>query len=168
MSRPTHNDKDVYTQKPGFFSWIREKAYDFVYNEGDFALQFTADLIRGVDLVRENKHLKRQVKYHEHKKIRTQSNQSYKPERPLTTNEQLVFVEIVKRKAGEPQMIYWKRKRILLASNNKLDLITQHKDMKKNTKNPKIKVDALSDMSIAKKYQKERVKTKTSGKTRKR
>lgn len=155
MSRPTHNDKDVFAQKPGLFSWLRDKAYDFVYNEGDFVLQFGADLIRGVDPVRENKHIQRQMNYREQK---TNS------EKRLSNKEYAVFLDLLKRNPGEDQVAYWKRKKACLLSNDKQALVKQHSNKMNDKQRQSIKVEAVGVKMPTRNKQ----KSPTRAKTRKR
>lgn len=152
MSRPTHNDKDVFAQKPGFFSWLRDKAYDFVYNEGDFVLQFTADLIRGEDPVRENRHIQRQMNYREQK---TNS------EKRLSNKEYAVFLDLLKRNLGEDQVAYWKRKKACLLSNNKQGLVKRHSKNMNDKQKQAIKVEASNVKMPTRNKQKSPTRTKT-------
>lgn len=152
MTEPTgKKPRSVRGQKEiGFWPWLRDKMYDVIYSEGDFALQFMADCIRGPEPVREQRHLARQVAYQAGK-------QTF--EKPLTKSEQASFTEILKRKPSEPQMIYWKRKKALLAAPNKQQLVVQFTELQKTLAQRKQQVQT-PEISIAQTYQTERVKKK--------
>lgn len=127
MSR--QKPQGVFTEPLGLLTWMRDKLYDVVYSEGDFALQFMADLMRGPDYGRETKHLNRQAKYQNSKASLSQSSPS---EKPMTKDDQRAFVELLRRKPSEPQMVYWKRKKAILNSPNKHDLLAQYKQLQAN------------------------------------
>jgi len=106
----------------GPFEWVRDRLYDFVNIEGDFALQFMADFIRGPEPAREEQHLKRQMQFQAGK----QKNNTKTHQKPLSKAEQKIFVDLLRRKPSEKQVPYWKRKKALLNNPNKRELVTQH------------------------------------------
>lgn len=121
---PKQKPSGVFSeQRVGFIPWIFNQVSTFIAQEGDFALQFMADFIRGPDYGRETTHLNRQVDYQTRKAVPTQTAGA---EKPMTKGEKQVFVNMLRRKPSEPQMIYWKRKKAILNSTNKHDLIAQH------------------------------------------
>lgn len=135
MTRP--DTKDIFAPKPGFFSWLRDQAYDFVYYEIGAGLDFVGDLFRGPSGYSESLHRQ------------TNKAQARTPEaQPLTKAEQAVFTEMLKRTPAEPQMAYWKRKKALLGNPDKQGLVAQQLDLdaamaqRQNQKHPNIKVEA--------------------------
>jgi len=115
-------------QQTGWFAWARDQLYDFVYQEGDFALQMVGDLFRGYEPSREKKHLTRQIKHREkrvassipkpEKNNQVGARKSQIHEKPLLYNEKQAFVDLLKREADEGQIEYWKRKKWLLSLPN--------------------------------------------------
>lgn len=134
----------------GLWPWLRDKMYDVVYSEGDFVLQFVADFFRGPEPAREERHLRRQMSYQAGKQT---------SEKPLTKSEQASFADLLRRKASEPQMIYWKRKKALLAAPNKQQIVAQFTDLQKTMAKQKKQVQT-PEISIAQTYQNTRVKKK--------
>jgi hypothetical protein len=131
MSRP--DPKDIFAKKPGIFSWMRDRAYDFVYYEIGTGLDFVGDLFRGPSGYSQSLHRQ------------TQKAQKRTPQaKPLTKAEQAVFLSILKRKPSEPQMAYWKRKKALLRHPDKKALVTGQKAQNAATRDraPKIVVEA--------------------------
>ena len=90
------------------FSKIRDKAYNFVDKEVGTALHFFSDFIRG--------HTK-----NEYNKI----NVNQKKEKRLTAEETKIFKTLLKRKKGEKQLDYWRRKRLINNLDNKKILVQE-------------------------------------------
>ena len=109
----------------GFFPWLRDRLYDVVYSEGDFALQFIADFFRGCEPIREAKHIKRQMKFQAGKNVATGQG------KPLSKSQQKVFADILKRQPSEGQIPYWKRKKAMLNNPHKQELVFQHIQLQK-------------------------------------
>ena len=118
----------------GPFEWVRDRLYDFVNIEGDFALQFMADFIRGPEPAREEKHLKRQTQF----QARKQKNNTKSQQKPLSNAEQKIFVDLLRRQPSEKQVPYWKRKKSLLNNPNKRELVTQHAASLKQAEQQKV------------------------------
>lgn len=106
------------------FSKLRDSLYDIVYSEGDFALQFIADLIHGPDAHRDAGHVKRQLQ-HQEKNFTV----------ILTEKERAIFMIILSRKTGEEQVAYWKRKKLLLQHPNKKELVQNYITAQQDKKN---------------------------------
>jgi len=144
------------SEQTGWFAWVRDQLYDFVYQEGDFALQMVGDLFRGYEPKRENKHLERQIRHREKrasqpipkskKTNETQNKQSQIREKPLSYNEKLAFVDLLKRETGEGQIEYWKRKKWLLSLPNETirEMLTIRSDIDKQIATDTIEVEANS------------------------
>ena len=98
---------------------IRDRAYDVVASEGDFALQFIGDLIRGPDADRGAAFLKRD-----------QDRRKISKEAPLNYEERIQFQELMQRQDGETVIEHWKRQKALLAAEGKKDLVRQYKALK--------------------------------------
>jgi len=110
----TEERRDIFGEKPGLLTWLRDLAYDFVYYEIGTAVDFVGDLIRGPSGY--SKSLHRQTE---------RAEARAKTETPLTKAEKQVFVDMIRREPGEPQIAYWKRKKALLANPDKKDLVQQ-------------------------------------------
>jgi len=110
----TEERRDVFGEQPGLLTWLRDLAYDFLYYEIGTAVDFVGDLIRGPSGY--SKSLHRQTERAEAKA---------KPETPLTKAEKQVFVDMIRREPGEPQIAYWKRKKALLNNPDKKNLVQQ-------------------------------------------
>ena len=136
MSRP--DAKDIFAQKPSIFSWMRDRAYDFVYYEIGAGLDFVGDLFRGPSGYSGSLH--RQA---ERAQKRTPTA------KPLSKSEQVVFAAILTRQPSEPQMAYWKRKKALLKHPDKKALVTAQTAQNAATSNhaPKIVVKANTSSS---------------------
>lgn len=136
-ARGVPDEKDIV----GPFEWLRDRLYDFVNTEGDFALQFMADFIRGPDPVREEKHLKRQMRFQAGKgrysATRDVKRRAKSQEKPLNEAEQKIFVDLLRRKPGEKQLPYWKRKKSLLNNPNKRELVKSHQEQQKAARQSK-------------------------------
>ena len=104
-----------------FSAWVRDQLYDFIFTEGDFALQMVGDLFRGYELKREIKHLERQVRHQQTRVSSPSMKQSGNhqktthAQKPLSRKDQQTFLNILKRENGEGQIEYWKRKKWMLA-----------------------------------------------------
>lgn len=131
MSRP--DPKDIFAQKPGLFSWMRDRAYDFVYYEIGTGLDFVGDLFRGPSGYSGSLH--RQA---ERAQVRIPTA------KPLTRAEQAQFAAMLKRQPPEGQVDYWKRKKALLRHPDKKALVTGQKAQNAATRDraPKIVVEA--------------------------
>lgn len=116
MSKP--NRKDLFAPKPGFFSWLRDKAYNFVYYDIGTGLDVLGDLFRGPSSYTQSLH--RQA---EKSQARTPNA------KPMTKADQAVFAEMLRRTQSEPQMVYWKRKKALLKNPDKLGLVKQQREL---------------------------------------
>ena len=114
MSRP--DPKDIFAQKPGLFSWMRDQAYDFVYYEIGTGLDFVGDLFRGPSGYSQSLH--RQAE-----KAQARSPTA----KPLTKTEQALFAAMLKRQPSEGQVDYWKRKKALLRYPDKKALVAAQK-----------------------------------------
>lgn len=112
MSRP--DSDDLFALKPGFLSWVRDQAYDFVYYEIGTGLDFIGDLFRGPSGYSQSLH--RQAE-----KAKTPKG------KPLSKAEQGLFATMLKREPGEGQVAYWKRKKALLRHPDKHALVTAHR-----------------------------------------
>jgi len=88
------------------FRKMREKAYHFVDREGGFALHFMGDFIRGPSSDKD-------------KKVHT----DFRPEIPLTVEEERIFKTLLQRRKGEKQLDYWRRKRVMNNFNDKKSLV---------------------------------------------
>lgn len=134
MSRPSA--KDPFAEKPGFFSWLRDTAYNFVYYDIGTGLDVLGDLFRGPSSYTESLHRQ------------TEKAQARTPDaKPLTKADKATFAEMLRRTPSEPQMVYWKRKKALLQNPDKAGLVKQQRALeaamaKGKTQQPKIKVDA--------------------------
>lgn len=131
MSRP--DPKDIFAQKPGIFSWMRDRAYDFVYHEIGTGLDFVGDLFRGPSGYSQSLH--RQA---ERAQARTPTA------KPLTKAEQTQFAAMLKRQPPEGQVDYWKRKKALLRHPDKKALVAAQKaqNTARSDRAPKIVVEA--------------------------
>ena len=118
-------------------AWLRDQAYDFLYYDVGTALDFVGDMFRGPSGY--SKSLHRQA---------AKAGAKGKPEKPLTRSERAVFAQMLRRKAGEPQIAYWKRKKALLTHPDKHDLVRQQRsleaEMARRQTGSKITVDAQS------------------------
>lgn len=83
MSRP--DSKDIFAKKPGIFSWLRDRAYDFVYYEIGTGLDFVGDMFRGPSGY--SKSLHRQTE-----KAQTRTPRA----KPLAKAEQAAFAMMLK------------------------------------------------------------------------
>ena len=118
------------------FTWLRDRAYDFVYYDIGTALDFVGDMFRGPSGY--SKSLHRQS---EKAQARTPKS------KPLTKSEQVVFLGMLKRGTSEPQMAYWKRKKALLNNPDKKDLVDQQRALdaaltREQAKHPNINIEA--------------------------
>lgn len=98
---------------------MRDCAYGVIESEGDFALQFIADLIRGPDTDRSTAFVKR-----------AQERRKSNKEAPLKFEERVAFLELMQRQKGETIIEHWKRQKVLLASDNKKSLVREYKALK--------------------------------------
>ena len=134
----------------GIFAWMRDRLYDFVYSEGDFALQMVGDLFRGYEPARENKHLERQIKHREKRvspaKPKQPPSKSQIHENPFTHKEKQAFVELLKRETGEGQIEYWKRKKWLLhlPSQTIRGMIADRETLKKQLATDDIEIESYN------------------------
>lgn len=87
---------------------FRDRAYDAVYRDGDFALQFVGDLIRGPSETSDKAFHNRQLTRHAKRYGKT-----------LNYEERQAFLELSKRQDGEKPLDYWKRRKALLENSNK-------------------------------------------------
>jgi len=132
MSEPKkQKPRGVFSEEQvGFLPWLFDQINTFITVEGDFALQFMADFIRGPEPAREEKHLERQMKIQasrgQHSSLRNVKNTVKSQGKPLSKAEQKNFVDLLKRKPSEKQVLYWKRKKALLNNPNKRELVMQH------------------------------------------
>ncbi len=101
-------------------TFLRDRAYDVVYREGDTALQFLADLIASPDEGRTEKYHSRELRRREKA-----------GETPLTTEDKRVFQKILARHENEKVTHYWKRKKAFLAFPHKKDLVAQYRKLEK-------------------------------------
>ena len=127
MSRP--DPKDIFAQKPGIFSWMRDRAYDFVYYEIGTGLDFVGDLFRGPSGYSQSLH--RQAE-----KVQKRTPIA----KPLTKAEQAAFATMLKRQPSEGQVDYWKRKKALLRHPDKKALVAGQKAQNAATGNPAPKI----------------------------
>lgn len=101
------------------FQKMRDGLYNFVNTEGGFTLHFFSDLIRGAS-------------------PRSTKQQTGQSQKPLNRSQQKVFDELLKRKQGEPQVAYWKRKKAMLNLTDKESLVQQEiQSRKKQVKQQK-------------------------------
>lgn len=115
---------------------LRDRAYDTVYRDGDFALQFVGDLIRGPSETRDTAFHKRQL-----------MRQGKQQGKTLTYEERQAFLEISKRQEGEKPLDYWKRRKALLESKSKKEIAQHYLALK----NRKAKLDSFKMTNDVKK-----------------
>ena len=89
------------------FSKLRDSLYNIVEREGNFGLQFFADLIRGSHTKQSAKHI--------------QGDKSDN----LNYEERQVFQQILERRGNEGQIEYWKRKKGLLNHEDKKSVVQE-------------------------------------------
>ena len=89
-----------------FLMKMLDASVRFIEREGDYALHFFADFIRG------------NTKYTAH-------SSSDMSEVPLSYEETRVFEELLQRKKGEKQIDYWKRKKAMLNMKDKKGMVQQ-------------------------------------------
>lgn len=136
-------------EQVGFLPWLFDQINTFITIEGDFALQFMADFIRGPEPAREERHLQRQMQFQagkrRHSSTKNVKSATKSQGKPLSKAEQKIFVDLLKRKPSEKQVPYWKRKKSLLSNPNKRELVMQHTDALKLAEKQKastIEIDA--------------------------
>lgn len=160
---------------------MRDQLYNFVYTEGDFALQMVGDLFRGYEPQRENKHLERQITLRKTRvttpntKSASTTQKHSKPERPLSQKHHAAFINILKRETGEGQIEYWKRKKWMLALPNGavLEMIHRREELQKQADTQSIQVDASNitqsyQQRLAEREERKRMKERVAKRYRKR
>ena len=111
----------------GFFERMLDFTYRFVKREGDFSLQLFADFIRGPSIRRDEK------------------IEKSKSEIPLTYDENKIFQELLKRKQGEDQVAYWKRKKAMLNMADKKGFVQQEIQLRQQQTKGKNKEQVIGE-----------------------
>ena len=116
-----------------FGRFLRDRAYDTVYEIGDTSLQFIGDMFRGYNEDRHQAFAHRQINRFEKRNIPnvpkpTQSVQASKPapEKPLSYAQKQSLVKMMGRQPGESIIEHWKRRKQLLQYPDKPSFIAQH------------------------------------------
>lgn len=109
------------------FHKIRDSLYHFVNTEGGFTLHFFSDLIRGAS-------------------PRSTTQQTSQSQKPLNRSQQKVFDELLKRKQGEPQIAYWKRKKAMLNLADKESLVQQEIQSRKKQAQEQKKAQDIDEL----------------------
>jgi hypothetical protein len=112
----------------GVLKTFRDRAYDAVYRDGDFALQFVGDLIRGPSETSDQAFHKRQL-----------ARQTRRHGKALSYEERQAFLELSKRQDGEKPLDYWKRRKSLLENSNKKGMAQHYLALKSR----KVKLDSF-------------------------
>lgn len=159
--------------------FLRDRAYDAVYEVGDTSLQFIGDMFRGYNEDRHQAFANRQISRYEKKNILNQpkpvqSVQTSKrsPETPLSYDQKQSLVKMMGRQPGESIIEHWKRRKQLLQYPDKPTLIAQYDALEMRIKTEEILEQGIvAEMkSISSQYQKDRVpknsKSQTRGKKR--
>jgi len=116
----------------GVLKTLRDRAYDAVYRDGDFALQFIGDIIRGPSIDRNAAFSKR------HNKKETSI---------LTDAEHRIFAKMLVREQDENQVTYWKRRKALFNHENKKALIREYHNLEKRQEQIKTKANSRKEQS---------------------
>lgn len=114
--------KGLRSATPSFLTWLRDRAYDFVYYDIGTGLDFVGDLFRGPSGYSQSLH--RQA----------EKAQKRTAEKPLSKTDQAAFTALLKRHPSEGQVAYWKRKKALLRHPDKKALVTAQKAQKAATR----------------------------------
>lgn len=138
------------------FTYLRDSAYNVVAQEGDIALQFLGDLIRGVESSKQDYYHQRQLErslkkksFQERKQAQQQKALKSQNTKPLTSAEKNTFVKMLQRQKGESQIEHWKRKKMLLSYPQKRALIKDYNIVQKRLDS----VDKKTSLEAQKKAQ---------------
>ena len=146
--------------------FLRDQAYDIVFELGDSSLQFIGDMFRGYNEDRHNAFAHRQIGRQERRQAtkapQTKSSAAGskpRPQKPLSYSEKQSFAGMMGRQTGESIIEHWKRQKMLLACPDKQGLIAQHTELQMRVKNEKMQDHAIQTemKSISSQYQKKRV-----------
>ena len=151
----------------GRMGWfMRDQAYDIVFELGDTSLQFIGDMFRGYNEDRHNAFAHRQIGRQE----RRQATQVPQPKgravgsksrshRPLSYSEKQSFAGMMGRQTGESIIEHWKRQKMLLSYPDKQGLIAQYTEVQMRVKKENMQEHAIQTemKSISSQYQKKRV-----------
>lgn len=152
--------------------YLRDRAYDTVFEIGDTSLQFIGDMFRGYNEDRFQAYAHRRIDRYEHKHIpKSKPTQAMvTSQKPLTFSEKNSFAAMMGRQRGESIVEHWKRQKNLLAYPDKQSLIMQHEDLKTRVKKENIQGQQIEVelRSIAKQYQNDRVPKQIKNRIRKR
>lgn len=146
-------------------AFVRDRAYDTVFELGDTSLQFIGDMFRGYNENRHQAYAGRQIERQE-KKIATKNpKQQAKPKqratpnpKPLKFEEKRTFAKMMGRQQGETIIEHWKRQKLLLAYGDKQQLIAHHTALQEKMRAEQVSQQTIEveRNSIASKYQKTR------------
>jgi hypothetical protein len=152
-----------------FGRFLRDRAYDAVYELGDTSLQFLGDMFRGYNEDRHQAFAHRQISRYEGRNIPkvpkpTKSAQASRPapETPLSYAQKQSLVKMMGRQAGESIIEHWRRRKQLLQYPDKPSLIAQHDalEMRLNTEEKHEHSIHAEMRSLASQYQKNRIAKK--------
>lgn len=158
-----------------FGRFLRDRAYDAVYEVGDTSLQLIGDMFRGYNEDRHQAFAHRQINRFEKRNIPkvpkpTQSVQASKPtpEKPLSYAQKQSLVKMVGRQPGESIIEHWKRRKQLLQYPDKPSLIAQYDALEMRVKKEEMQEQGIvAEMkSISSQYQKDRVPKTSISRTR--
>ena len=171
---------DTWIDSIGRFGrFLRDRAYDAVYEIGDTSLQFIGDMFRGYNEDRHQAFAHRQINRYERgnlprasQKNRPLQASKLTPEKPLSYAQKQSLVKMMGRQPGESIIEHWKRRKQLLQYPDKPSLIAQHDALEMRVKKEEMQEQGIvAEMkSISSQYQKDRVpkKSHTQGRKRKR
>lgn len=146
-------------------AFVRDRAYDTVFELGDTSLQFIGDMFRGYNENRYQAYAGRQIDRQEKKIAAKNLKQMAKPKeraaaspKPLKFDEKRTFAKMMGRQQGETIIEHWKRQKLLLAYPEKHQLIAQHTALQEKMQAEKMSQQTIEveRNSISSKYQKTR------------
>lgn len=159
-----------------FGRFMRDQAYDVVYEVGDTSLQFIGDMFRGYNEDRHRAFAYRQIDRHERRHISkvkpapTTTEKAPKPivQKPLTFTQKQTFANMMGRQSAESIIEHWKRQKALMAYPDKQSLIAQHEALQMRVKKEEMQEqDIQVEMrSLSSQYQKQRMPKKSQSKKR--
>lgn len=148
-----------------FGRFMRDQAYDVVFEVGDTSLQFIGDMLRGYNEDRHRAFAHRQIARTERRHMpkvtptpaTNEEAPKPTPQKPLSFSEKQAFAAMMGRQSGESIIEHWKRQKALLAYPDKQALIAHHKALQMRVKKEKMQEDEIQvEMrSIASRYQKQ-------------
>lgn len=148
-----------------FSAWLRDRAYDVVFHVGDTALQFTADMIRGPENSRHDSYAARQLQRQERKPMSALKAATAK--KPLSFSEGQIFSEMLRRRNNESIIEHWKRRKDWLQHPHKRQLIAVEQKIEREATSRQQAI-TVEHRSLARQYQRERVRQKPKRRTRSR